>query len=307
MIYIHVVNISRTDLNLLVVFAAVARTGSVTKAAHALALSQPAVSHALNRLRDVVKDPLFVRVKGGLMPTPRAARMIVPASSALQAASAVFAEDAFDPAVSSATFRVAVSDYAALTTVPKLARALRKASPRATLELASVDDRTLDQLEAGALDCSFWGVKPPPAPFEARFLYRERYVGMMSSRHPLGKQVRQRKIGLKDYLAYPHAMVRFGAARRSTVDEALAARGQARHIAVATPGFSSILALLPGSDLIASVPSRLADLGRRPGLAVFDLPFDVPEFSYALIWHRRKSDDSANRWLRDRIASSAMS
>lgn len=294
-------NKDRPDLNLLVVFDAVARTGSVTKAADILALSQPAVSHALNRLRDLVGDPLFVRSRKGLVPTPRAEKMITPVSGVLQSARTVLADESFDPRTSTATFRVGVSDYAALTTVPKLVRALRKRAPNTRLELSSVDDRTLEKLASGALDCTFWGTTLPSEPFQGQELYRERFVGIMCPRHPLAKRSPRKSLTLKEYLAFPHVMVAFRDPRMSPIDEALAKAGHKRNIVIATPGFGSILALLPGSDLIASLPSLLSETTKKLNLKCFGLPITVPEFSYSLVWHHRKDGDQICRWLRQII------
>ena len=294
----HKMNRDRPDLNLLVVFDAVARTGSVTKAADILALSQPAISHALNRLRDLVGDPLFVRSREGLVPTPRAAKMMAPVSGVLQSARTALADERFDPLTSTAIFRVGVSDYAALTTVPKLVRALRSHAPNARLELSPVDDRTLEKLESGALDCTFWGAPPPGAPFREQELYRERFVGIMCQSHPLARRDPAKRITLKEYLAFPHVMVAFRDQHMSPVDEALAKIGRKRNTVITTPGFGSIMALLPGSDLVAALPSWLSEATKNLGLKCFDLPIAVPEFSYSLVWHRRKDSDQACSWLR---------
>lgn len=297
--YIHFMHIQRIDLNLLVVFDAVARTGSVTQAALDLPLSQPAISHALNRLRSAVDDPLFVRSRGQLVLTPKAENMRAPVASLLESARAVFEQERFDAKTATTVFRIGVSDYATLTCIPNVVTALRKAAPLARLELTMVDGRTLGGLESGDVDCTFWGASLPPAPFESSPLFSDRFVGVVCHRHPLLKALKfKKKISLRDYLAYPHAMVALAGTQLSSVDVALAKAGHERRVWLTAPGFASVLSIVKGSDLIASIPMRLAEIQQRKELASFELPITVPAIPYSLVWHRRKAVDAGNAWFR---------
>ena len=136
-------NRSRPDLNLLVIFDAVLRSGSVTGASRDLALSQPAVSHALNRLRDVFKDPLFLRSKQGLVPTARAQQLVVPVQRILSDANLVFAASDFVAETSTRVYNVAASDYSALTFIPNLVRHLRHAAPGVILNVVAFAESSL--------------------------------------------------------------------------------------------------------------------------------------------------------------------
>lgn len=296
-------NNNRPDLNLLVVFDAVARTGSVTRAATALALSQPAVSHALNRLRRRIGDPLFVRSSAGLAPTPHAVSLRGMAAAIIDQARTALAAAHFDPATTTRTFRIGVSEYAALTVAPGLAAALLRAAPSARLELAPVGEGTLDAVRSGDLDVTFWGADPPAAPFESIELYREHFVVLAARAHGLaGRAGIDGAIAIGDYLDFPHARVSIAGANASPIDDALAALGLERRVAVTAPGFASLLALLDDSSLIASVPSRLANspFGRR--YAQYAMPLDTAPFGYRLVWHRRHSADVGHRWLRSLVA-----
>ncbi len=293
----HQANIARVDLNLLVVFDAVARTRSVTGAAEKLALSQPAVSHALNRLRDVVHDPLFVRGRNQLILTPRAEALVGPVREILAAVSGVLTPDSFDPATSARVFRVGASEYAMATIIPSLVRALRSQAPATVLEVLAADARSLAQLESGELDCMSWGATPPDAPFLSRELFRERFIGVLCAGHPLAIKARQGAITLDDYLAFPHVLVGFRDSRLSPVDAKLAEAGRAREIAVVTPSFASNVASLRGTDLVMSIPARLARSAAAPDLLMFDLPLDVPDYPYSLVWHPRTATDPACNWL----------
>jgi DNA-binding transcriptional LysR family regulator len=301
----HGMNSERFDLNLLVVFDAVAQTGSVTAAASRLTLSQPAISHALNRLRDMVGDPLFVRSRNALVPTPRAQAMIDPIRSIVEAARGVVLLGAFDPGTSERAFRVGGSDFSMQIIVPALVRLLRAQAPRSTLDLVPIESRTLASLESGELDCSFWGSMPPGAPYLSRTLFRESFTGVVGRQHPLADKARQGTLTLDDYLAYPHAMARFRIPGQSTIDAALAELGRSRTIGYASPNFTSNAAALLNSDLVMSVPSRLAATFGDRDLILFELPFEVPSFPYSLIWHRRTDADPGCSWLREMAVRAA--
>lgn len=300
----HQMNLHRFDLNLLLVFDAVAQTGSVTAAAARLKLSQPAISHALNRLRGIVHDPLFVRTRNTLVPTPRAQQMTEPVHAIVEAARSVVS-GAFDPSTSDRAFRVGGSDFTLLLIVPALLASLRSQAPRSTLDLVPIEPRILAMLESGELDCSFWGTTPPPSPYYGRTLFRDRFIGLVGRRHPLAAKVRAGKVSLDDYLAYPHAMARFRDPGQSPIDAALIKSGRTRTIGYASPNFSSNLAALLETDLVASIPSRLAKVLSRKNLIPFELPIKVPGFAYSLIWHRRTHADPACEWFRTLAAKAA--
>ena len=292
-------NIRRIDLNLLLVFDAVSRSRSVTAAADQLALSQPAVSHALKRLRDIVGDPLFVRSRAGLVATRRAEEMILPVRRLIEGARDLLVNGEFDPATTTQTYRVGASDYSMLTIVPKLVEFLRSRAPESNLEVRSIDGGTLSDLENGEIDIAFWGHKIPDQSLMRQTLFREKFIGLICRNHPLAKKARQKKITIKDYLAFPHIRVSFGSPQQSPVDEALAKRGLKRKVAVATPNFASNVASLPGSDLILSIPRRLLGQAEASHYVTFTLPLTVPAYPYSVIWHRRTENDRSLQWLRE--------
>lgn len=293
-------NMDRPDLNLLAVFDAVAETRSVTLAAARLSLSQPAVSHALNRLRDLLQDPLFVRDRNRLVTTPRAEAMIAPVRALLVASRQVFATAAFDPATTEQKFRIGASDYAMMTVIPGLVRALRALAPMASLEICPAGPSLLAQLDSGEIDATFWGADPPP-PYRSLLLFRESFVGLVCARHPLAARIAEDNLTLEDYLAYPHVMVGFRDPRQSPIDARLAEIGRVRKKGVITPSFTANIAILTGTDLIMSPPARLATSVDRQALIPFSLPVDVPAYSYSLVWHRRTETDPAQLWLRSLV------
>lgn len=291
----------KPDLNLLLVFDAIARFGSVTDAADHLALSQPAVSHALNRLRAQVGDALFTRSGRGLVPTPRAVEIMPTVRALLDAATLALSPARFDPASARQMFRIGASDYAAFTLLPGLMRQIARSAPQISLHVLPAGPKVLEQLELGQLDLSFWGDAAPPAPTLHQHLYEERYVGVARQDHPIFDQ----GVGLKTYLAYPHATVSLQTPGASAIDRALAALGLQRRIGLASHSFAGNLAALAQTDLLASLPARLCT-PPPPGLRLFDLPLQVPGYGYGLIWHPRTNGLASHHWLRDQIVKVTM-
>ncbi len=292
---------NRNELGLLAVFEAVAETRSITRAAERLALSQPAVSHALNRLRDRIGDPLFLRGRDGLLPTPRAVAMMEPVRDILRAADTIFADGSYNPLEDPRTFRLAASEYSIATLIPRIIPMLRNRAPKAILEVMPFGGTTLGEMETGAVDCSFWGSAVPPAPWQTRSLFREQLIGVVGETHPLADKARRGQVTLDDYLAYPHIVVSMKEPGRSQIDVALEEIGRTRNVTVSTHSFSANIASLLASDLISSLPSRLVSNARDRGLVGFELPLAVPRFSYCLAWHRRTEADPALIWFRGMI------
>lgn len=292
----HEMNKSRPDLNLLVVFDAVRHHRQVTAAARALALSQPAVSHALNRLRDILGDPLFIRTATGLVPTPKAESMAANVTRILALSAEVFGQVGFAPELSERRFHVAVTEYSTHALMPQIFRALRLAAPNTGLESEAIGADTLPRLQSGETDCAFWGAVPPPEPYRHVRLYREHFVGYICPQHALA--TRADAITLDDFLAYPHAIVRLAKTGASPMDEALDKIGRRRRVVLGSSSFSDNLTSLPGTDLIFSVPSRFARVAAEKKLVAFRLPIEVPEFDYSLIWHSRLDTDPGFAWFR---------
>ena len=290
----------KPDLNLLVVFDAVARFGSVSVAAHHLSLSQPAVSHALNRLRKTIGDPLFTRCGRGLIATPRGAEMMPTVRALVLAAQEMTGPALFDPGKADRVFRVAASDYAANTLVPALMHFLCQRAPGVRLDILHSSGTVINDLTHGQVDLSFWGTTPPAGPIHHAILFHEHYQGVACARHPMFRH--GKSVGLQDYVKYPHAVVSLQAPGANAVDQALQTLGLSRRVALSSHSFAGNLAALPGSDLICSLPARLCQ-SLNPLLRRFDLPLPVPSYGYGIIWHNRTHSSPPHRWLRDAIAS----
>lgn len=190
-----------------------------------------------------------------------------------------------------------------MTTIPAIVGKLRALAPQASIDVAHIDADLLPRLEKGELDIAFVGASHPDGPFVSRELFRERFVGLVCQRHPLAIKAGRGALTLKEYLAYPHVAVTFRDLRRSPIDAKLAELGKARRVAMVTPNFAANIASLRGTDLIMSLPSRLATLADEQGLVLFRLPMTVPDYPYLMSWHRRTDDDPAMIWLRDLVVN----
>lgn len=303
----HTVNLSNVDLNLLVAFDAIARTRSVTEAADVLALSQPAVSHALKRLRLLMRDPLFVRGRDGLVATPHATAIMHDVQAIIAAVGRVLKHAAFDPETTTREFRIAGSDYAMMTIIPALVAAVRRLAPNSSIRISNIDTMTLSRVEAGEVDVAFVGVAVPSGPFASVELFREHFVGLVCQSHPIAKKVRRTRIGLDEYLKYPHVVATLPSSRPSPIDTCLADIGRKRRISVVAPNLAPNIAAVRGSDLVLSLPSRLAALPLCQGLVSFKLPLVVPSYPYWMIWHRSTENDPATAWLREQVTHESQS
>lgn len=300
-------NISGVDLNLLVAFDALMEHRNVTRAARAIGLSQPAMSNALARLRDLFADRLLVRSGAGMSPTPRALAAHGAVRGALSAIDGVLGKvERFDPARDTRRFRVAFAEDAAFYLLPNLAPAIA-AAPGIDIDvLSTAHFAGVELVLDGTAEASV-GLVPKAPPKELRFerLFRERTVAIAHRGHPAftgrtGKPVR--KIGLADFLSFPHVAIRPSAASRGRIDDALAKIGKRRRVAFNIPHFMVAPYLVPGSDLIAGVAERVARrLAAELDLVVAEIPAGGEPYDACLAWHRRFDQDRGHMWLRETI------
>jgi len=288
----------KPDLNLLETLDVLLAEGSVARAARKLRLSPSAMSRALARVRAATGDPLFVRAGRGLVPTPRALELRSKVGPLLADARAVLSPAAaLDVKTLTRTFTLRTGDGFAESFGPALIARLAAEAPGVRLRFAQKpdgDDGMLDD----AIDLET-GVVRAAAGLELRtqLLFRDRFVGVVKQKHPLSRG----RITAARYAAGRHVdvvrHVTYEGRGHGPVDEALAGAKLRRDISVVVSGFTSALALVRASDLIATVPERHA-AGLRMGLFGFALPVAVPEIAVSMLWHPRLDADPAHRWLR---------
>jgi DNA-binding transcriptional LysR family regulator len=301
----HVMHILAADLNLVVVLHALLDERSVSRAAKRLGLSQSATSHALGRLRALLKDPLFVRTRRGLVPTARAEAMADAVRSSVTALEAtLFAPAPFDPNTVERTFRVRPSDYVEYLLVPPLLRRLAKVAPRVNFwARPSMTEPTL-ALEEGQLDLliqpTHSGEQTEGLRMEA--LWDDHLVGIARRGHPLTKG----RLTLERFAAASHALVSPRGQPGGMVDDVLNQHGLQRRIAFTTPNFVVAPQVVATTDLIMILPARLAAaVGSGPRLVTFAPPLKVPGFQIAMFWHDRHDSDPAHAFIRREIAQVA--
>lgn len=291
-------DIRNVDLNLLVVFDALSRWRSVGRAGEALGLSQPATSAALARLRATFDDALFVRAGTQMKPTPRALQLAPAVQRVVEAINdEILQQASFVPAQADRSFTILTPDIGEVAFLPGVLRRLRQEAPQVRL-LASAQPRqaAAQALESGEADLAV-GFFPDlqKAGFFQQGLFRTSYACIACAK----AGPREERLTLKQYLAARHVVVRPDG-REHLLDRHLEAKGWRRHVTLELSHFMSLLALLPGTDLVATVPEDIATvMERHVAIRRIALPFKPPVIDVQQFWHRRMQHDAANRWLRE--------
>lgn len=290
------------SLELLRCFAELHRERHLTRAARRVRLSQPAMSRALGRLREVFGDELFVRTPRGMLPTPRADALAPQIEAVLAAASALVQPVDLDPARLARQFTIATADMYEAYLVPPLAEALAKAAPGVTLMTRPVNEQTADALVAGRIDLLIGVAAALPADAMRAKLFDDLFVCVVRDGHPaVGKQ-----LSIEKYCELSHVQIAPRGEAGGIVDTMLAARGLARRVVVRTHGFLSAPAIVASSDLVLTGPSRvLGPFAARFGLRLLDPPLQLPGFSTWQGWHPRMHEDPAHAWFRAQVAAAA--
>ncbi len=293
---ITMADIRTLDLNLLKTFDALMDERSVTRAANRLALTQPAVSGMLNRLRDAFGDPLFVRASRGVVPTARAEALAPAVRQVLLEVTALLQPLHFDPATAALTLTVAATDYALRAVVLPWLAALRAQAPGLRIAVQPIDDsRIAGQLERGEIDLALTTPQATPPELHARHLFDERYVCVARSGHPA---LADGVCPLERFCAQDHALVSYGGSPfEGATDRALAALGQQRRVVASVGSFLMLPELLRRTDLIAVAPARL--VASEAGLTTCEPPLAVPGFTKLAVWHERSHRDAGQRWARE--------
>lgn len=297
------VDLSKIDLNLLVALDVLLEERHVTKSAERLGLSQPAMSRTLSRLRSVFDDPLIVRVAKGYAPTSRAEQLSGPLKAALSEIRGVFAESEFNPATAVNTFRLSTLDYSELVVFPELISRIRTAAPLVQMEVLQRSIFSTDEIIDGSTDISI-GLMPGPLPKHCMVqkLLEDDYACVMHKNHPIANEV----LTIENYLRFPHSIIHTGKSPGSYIDDALAQLGHTRRIVKRSPHFIASLFSIGKSDLLQTVPRRLATPLLAPAdLVLHDLPFSLKPMVLSQIWHARNTNNPQHQWLREQVYEAA--
>lgn len=290
-------NLRSVDLNLLVILDALLAEQHLSRAAERLNMSQPAVSHALARLRRALDDPLFTREGGRLQPTLRALELTVPLTEALSQIRAVLTPGHFDPPARH-QFRIAASDYGTALLLPKLIRRLRHIAPGIDLVVTQHSrEAMVAAVVDGVIDLAL-GVFPAlPAQVESRPLFEDSYGCLFDP----GSQPQPFQGLTPDrYWSAPHVLIAVHGEAATEIDLHLRNHRRSRRIALILPHWSVAPQVIAGTDLILTAARRSLEVARG-GLALVPPPFSLPPISFVTIHHRRRRADPALRWLLDQI------
>lgn len=294
-------DIRTIDLNLLVALDALLDTRNVTRAAERLSLTQPTVSGMLTRLRAAFGDKLFVRAQHGIVPTPRALALATPLKRLLADAAVLTAPTRFDPATARMTFTIATTDYMQLAVVAPFVSALRRQAPEIKVAVRTLTVAELPhQLARGDCDLAITIPEFAARDLQSRQLYREHYVAVAGRKTKIGT-----RLSLDAFCRSDHILVSpAGGGFTGPVDDALAALGRTRNVAISVPSFLVVPALLKAGDFIAVLPARLVG-GHSDQLRTFRPPLNVPDFDVIAAWHPRVHSDPAHQWLRGLLVKTA--
>ena len=295
------------DLNLLRVFDAVMTEQNMTSAAGHLAMTQPAVSNAIKRLRESLNDELLIRTAYGVKPTPRAEQLWPAVRSALAGLEAAVTPETFDVSKAHATFRMAMADATAAFFLPSLMRSIESEAPGVNVRMVPLTTREpRPLLVRGDIDLAvgfFPGVAAQltmetSSPIRHERLYSGHYVCVMRKQHPLAAD----DLTLDTYCATNHLLVSFSGRAHGLVDEALAQIGRERRILLTVNQFFTAGRVVANSDLITVLPRHLiASTGMTDALISKELPFTLPAVHLDMLWHERDARSPTHKWLRNHL------
>jgi DNA-binding transcriptional LysR family regulator len=296
-------DIRAVDLNLLKAFDALVRERAVTRAAGRIGLSQPAMSHALSRLRHLFADDLFVRTPDRMEPTARAREIAPLVSAAIEHIEAALNLGVgFDPAMSASIFTAGMAEYAEVALVGRLAEAFGRQAANATLRLTPLTGaEAAAQLDSGAIDVAVAHLRTLPGHLDSMLLLRDPFALLVRRGHPLAAQ----SLSLEAYAALDHVLVSPRGATSGAVDRALADFGLKRKIALLVATYLALPAALVASDLVATVPRRTAQqIAALAEIEITPLPIDL-SVPVSMAWHRRAASEPAQIWFRSLLIKAA--
>lgn len=296
-------NLRSVDLNLLVALNALLTDLHVSRAAERISLSQPAMSNALSRLRHIFKDELLVRTANGMQATPRAIELAEPVKRLLRQLERLLdSESTFDPAVTTRSFSVRLSDLLSRLLLPAVSKTIEATAPFAQLDVVHYSPtQTVEALEKDEIDLAISMGLAHSNSIKSVVLMRDRMVCVMREGHPAA----QRSLTMETFLQSSHLKVSMSPTDLRFVDDVLARQGLTRRVAVNVPHWLLVPHVLRNSSLLSVMPRRLAFAMVAEDLAIRDLPFASDPFEWSMYWHRRHDASRDLNWLRSIFVDAA--
>jgi DNA-binding transcriptional LysR family regulator len=294
------------DVHLLQILHTLLTEGSVSNAARRLNLSQPAVSTALRRLRDITGDPILVRSRNGMTPTERGIALLAPVKLALEQIETIAIQQVrFNPADSRRVFNIATPDYLNASLVSNIVGRLRQAAPHSQVAIHSLGPSfdSVSALENGQLDALVGNWPQPPEQLRMLPLFDDDVVCLMRAGHPLA----ERPLDLDTYLAADHLVPSpYAVGQRGVIDLHLARERLKRNVAAYVPYFNMAPYLVLQSDMLFSCPRHFAEyFCNHLPLTIAEAPIAFPRMSFYLLWHDRTHNAEECRWFREQIVAAA--
>jgi DNA-binding transcriptional LysR family regulator len=294
----RMVHIERVDLNLLAPLAALLDERHVSRAAEVAGMSQPAMSRALQRLRDTLGDELLVRTPRGYRLTPRAERVQRQLRAVLPRLEGLFAPEEFDPAGAAEAFRVAGTDYTQVFAPAVFQRVFRE-SPRSTLHFRPWHDAIHEDLDRGVVDLVFLAGLESVTALRTEHLFDDRFMCVLSADHPLAGRP---EIGMAEYLDATHVIIGTSGERQTVIERRLEELGTRRRAGLTVPYHSLAAHAVLGTRLIVTLPARLlAEQRPDPSIRILPAPEEIRPLHLRMAWHPRLDGDLGHRWLRDTV------
>lgn len=293
-------NTSRLDLNLLRVFAAIYESRTLTLAAAQIGLSQPALSHALKRLRETFEDELFVRKGGVYIPTRKSEELAEPIIKALEGiSSALETPKHFYPETASTTYRLAISDFGSHTILPPLSYYLHEQAPKVQCIVTQLStERYVYQLQTGEIDVAIISQPTDQPDIHNHMIVDETVVYIIREDHPDADTLGT----LEGFVAADHVLVNLRGEPSSGLDTLLAERGYNRQVKLVVPYFSAVPEIVARTNFIGGLPRRLAlQAVRDHRVKIIPPPIEFPPIRFYMHWHSRKQRDTELRWFRNAI------
>ncbi len=291
-------NLNDLDLNLLRVFHQLMIERRVSSAAESLGVSQPAVSNSLKRLRGLLGDELFLRTAQGMSPTPLAEQIAEPIAYAMDSIRAAMNQQVhFDPASAQREFVLGLVDLGESYFLPPLLTQVCQQAPGVRINVArSIMSTLKEDMETGRIDIGIGLLPQLQGSFFRQRLFRQSYVLAFRREHPLAAQD---SISLTDFTRWEHVVVSSGTTGHGEIDRLMERKGIERRIRATVPQFNAIGNILAATDLIATIPLRMAEMLQVPfGIRRSHHPVELPEASIDIFWNARLHRDPANQWLR---------
>jgi DNA-binding transcriptional LysR family regulator len=288
-------HLRQADLNLLIVFTVLAEERNVTRAASRLLLSQPAVSRALQRLRDMFGDDLLIRTATGYEPTRKGLRLLHELESTLPRLDRLLSDADFDPAIEDTSFRIAATDHATHVLCPHLCRTVLPSAKKVEFSFVPLHDGQFEAMERGRIDLLLLaddGVAP--SHFSREVIFEVEFVCVVARESAF-----KRALTLKQYLAADHIGINIVRGIQTIPEKRLSAIGAKRRCPMVVPYHTAAMRSLVGTDLVVTVPRAIAELETsNPKLRIVKAPALLGTYKYLMVWHPRMETDAAHKWLR---------